>query len=350
MANHSRSHSHGHELFHILRFGNICRTCKSFVSNCYPPNNSSFSNRIDHHKTCPTSIQQDIIKSPTYRELDEENANEMHVSRCMRRYSSRGSSKRRNCDEMSPTMSRSKSLSRNASLDPSPLSRSTSKRIQNTATMSRRNSLDPHSLSRCTSRKGSTPIMYSNSNGLIKPPPMEQQLDCTLEELCFGCTKKIKIARDAITENGLVIKEDEVLTIKVKPGWSNGTKITFEGMGNETPGMDPADVIFVVSEKRHPLFIREGDDDLELGVEIPLVEALTGCTLSVPLLGGQPMSLTIDDIIYPGFQKIVTGQGMPKQNEPGVRGNLIITFLVEFPEELTDEQRLDVVNILQNNC
>lgn len=145
-----------------------------------------------------------------------------------------------------------------------------------------------------------------------------------------------------------IVEEDEVLTIKVQPGWRKGTKITFEGKGNEMPGTDRADVIFVVAEKQHPLF-RRREDDLELGIEIPLVDALTGCTLSVPLLGRQT-SLTIEDIVHPAYEKIIAGQGMPKQNEPGTRGNLIITFLVKFPEELTEEQRSNAANILQHTC
>ncbi|KAL0314331.1 UNVERIFIED_CONTAM: DnaJsubfamily B member 13 [Sesamum angustifolium] len=178
---------------------------------------------------------------------------------------------------------------------------------------------------------------------------MEQQLDCTLEELCFGCIKKMKITRDAVTDDGQMVEEDEVLTIKVKPGWTKGTKITFEGMGDEIPGTDPADVIFVVAEKDHPLFRRQ-DDDLELEVEIPLIGALTGCTISVPLLDGQTMSLTIDDIVHPGYEKIIAEQGMPKQNEPAIRGNMVITFSVKFPEELTEEQRSDAANILHHTC
>lgn len=60
-------------------------------------------------------------------------------------------------------------------------------------------------LSKSTSRRSSTPIMYSNSNGLMKPPPIEQTLECTLEELCFGCTKRIVITRDVVTNDGLVL-------------------------------------------------------------------------------------------------------------------------------------------------
>lgn len=146
----------------------------------------------------------------------------------------------------------------------------------------------------------------------------------------------------------LITKQEEILKIKVKPGWKKGTKITFEGKGDERLGTLPADIIFIIDEKRHPLFKREGDD-LELGVEVPLVEALTGCTISVPILGGENKSLSFDEILYPGYEKIIPGQGMPKSKEQGMRGNLRLKFLVEFPKDLSDEQRSQVLSVL-NEC
>ncbi|GAV71950.1 DnaJ_C domain-containing protein [Cephalotus follicularis] len=204
------------------------------------------------------------------------------------------------------------------------------------------------SLSRNASRRSTTPIFFSNSTGMVKPPPIEKKLECTLEELRYGCLKKINFTRDVITNTGELIQKEELLTINVKTGWKNGTKITFEGMGDERPGTEPADVIFVIDEKRHPLFRREGDD-LELAVEIPLVKALTGCTIAVPLLGGDNMTLTIDEVINPGHEKIILGQGMPRSKEQGQRGNLKVVFLIEFPNKLTDEQRSDIVNILEGS-
>lgn len=49
----------------------------------------------------------------------------------------------------------------------------------------------------------STKIMYSNSTGVIKPPVVEQRIVCTLEELCFGCIKKVKITRDVVANDRL---------------------------------------------------------------------------------------------------------------------------------------------------
>lgn len=56
--------------------------------------------------------------------------------------------------------------------------------------------------SRSVSQRSANLIMYSNSNGVVKPPTLEEILECTLEELCFGCIKKIKTSRDAIANDG----------------------------------------------------------------------------------------------------------------------------------------------------
>lgn len=139
-----------------------------------------------------------------------------------------------------------------------------------------------------------------------------------------------------------------MLIIKVKPGWKKGTKVTFEGMGNETPGTCAADITFVIDEKQHPLYRRNGDD-LEVTMELPLVDALTGCTLTLPFLDGEESYLTINEIITPGYRKTIPGQGMtlPKEEQ---RGNLNIKFSVQFPQQLTEEQRLKCFNILQDSC
>ncbi|CAI8598051.1 unnamed protein product [Vicia faba] len=200
-----------------------------------------------------------------------------------------------------------------------------------------------------STRKNGAPIMYSNSSGMLKQPPIEKNLECTLEELCYGCTKKIMITRDVFADTGSMVQEEEQLTINVEPGWKKGTKVTFEGKGNMRPNAYQEDIVVHISEKAHQFFKREGDD-LELCLEIPLIQALTGCTISVPLLGGEHMSLTVDDVIYPGYQKIVTDQGMSISGESGKRGDLRITFLVEFPTHLTDNQRSDAFGILQHSC
>ncbi|CAH8372178.1 unnamed protein product [Eruca vesicaria subsp. sativa] len=203
------------------------------------------------------------------------------------------------------------------------------------------------SMGKSVSRRSTTPIVFSQSTQPKKPPAVEKKLECTLEELCHGGVKNIKNIRDIITDEGLIRKQEETLKVNIKPGWKKGTKITFEGVGNEKPGYLPEDITFVVEEKRHPLFKRRGDD-LEIAVEIPLVKALTGCKLSVPLLSGESMSVSVGEVIFHGFEKAIKGQGLPNAKEEGKRGDLRITFLVNFPKTLSEEQRSIAYEVLKD--
>lgn len=63
-----------------------------------------------------------------------------------------------------------------------------------------------------------------------------------------------------IQPDGSNRKEDKVLTINVKPGWKAGTKITFQKEGDQTRNKIPADIVFIIRDKQHALFKREGSD------------------------------------------------------------------------------------------
>ncbi|CAL9104205.1 unnamed protein product [Musa textilis] len=191
---------------------------------------------------------------------------------------------------------------------------------------------------------------FSSFSGTVKtkPPPVERKLECTLEELCRGCNKEIKFRRNVITNKGLIVRKEETQTVRVKPGWKKGTKITFEGMGDERPGCLPADAVFVISEKEHPIFKRKGNE-LVMKVEVPLVNALTGWFFSFRLLTGEKMSCSFqDEIIYPGYERVIEGQGMPLAHDKGVRGDLRIKFHIVFPTQLSDEQLSGIKELLKD--
>nr|BAB86234.1 putative heat shock protein [Oryza sativa Japonica Group] len=201
-----------------------------------------------------------------------------------------------------------------------------------------------------------------SSSIMRKAPPLERKLDCTLEELCHGCKKEVKFTRDVVTKNGVaglitfngftildrsIVKKEVSQMVLVKPGWKKGNKITFEGMGDERPGCLPADAVFVISEKKHPVFKRVGND-LVLKAEVPLVSALTGWSFSFRLLSGKKVSCSFqDEIICPGYEKIIKGEGMPIADQKGARGDLRVKFEIAFPKQLTDEQRDGLAQILR---
>jgi len=190
-----------------------------------------------------------------------------------------------------------------------------------------------------------------SSSIMRKAPPLERKLECTLEELCRGCKKEVKFTRDVVTRNGSIVKKEVSQTVVVKPGWKKGKQVVFEGMGDERPGCLPADAIFTVSEKKHPTFKRVGND-LVLKAEVPLVSALTGWSLSFRLLSGKKVSLAFqDEVICPGLEKVIRGEGMPiPEHKGGARGDLRVKLEVVFPKELTGEQRAGLAEILKGSC
>lgn len=89
--------------------------------------------------------------------------------------------------------------------------------------------------------------------------PVLHDLKVSLEDLLKGCTKKMKISRRVLNPDGRTTRtEDKVLDINVKPGWKEGTKITFPREGDQLPNTIPADIVFTLKNKPHPTFQRDG--------------------------------------------------------------------------------------------
>lgn len=202
------------------------------------------------------------------------------------------------------------------------------------------------------SRVNGFPGFFSGSpqNGgskkLRQDPPIERDLPVSLEEVLTGCTKKMKITRRVIRPDGQSLKEDKILAINVKPGWKSGTKITFNQEGDQSPNALPADVIFVIKDKPHPYFKRDGSD-IKYTAKISLKEALTGNSVTrVPTLDGDPVTLAIKDIVKPTTTKRLFGRGLPLSKEPKKRGDLIVHFDIQFPTNLPETTRQILVDIL----
>eukprot|EP00198_Chlamydomonas_reinhardtii_P013276 XP_001702613.1 DnaJ-like protein [Chlamydomonas reinhardtii] len=163
------------------------------------------------------------------------------------------------------------------------------------------------------------------------------------QELYAGTTKKMKINRKVKGR-----PQEEILEIAVRPGWKKGTKITFQEKGDEDQGIIPADIVFVIDEKPHPRFRREGND-LYFTAVVSLADALCGTTLQIPHLDGTTIDLPIRDVIRPGESKVLRGKGMPVTKEPGAFGNMVLKFDVKFPRELSDATKQQLRAILPSH-
>lgn len=166
---------------------------------------------------------------------------------------------------------------------------------------------------------------------------IEHDLPITLEEVFKGTTKKMKINRKALGPDGRSIREENVLTIEVKPGWKAGTKITFPKEGDQSSTTIAADIIFIIRDKPHPLFKRE-NSDLYYNHKITLKEALIRDTdVRIPTLTGEFINLPVTGIIKPGTKRTIPNRGLPHTKDTSKFGDLIVTFDIQFPDTLSDE-------------
>ena len=178
-------------------------------------------------------------------------------------------------------------------------------------------------------------------------PAVEHDLYVALEDIARGCAKKMKISRKVLSPDGTSLRrEDKVLTINVRPGWKAGTKITFQREGDQGPGKIPADIVFIIRDKPHPLFKRD-ESNIKYTCPVKLKDALCGTTVHIPTLTGDKVALDLSrEVIKPSTTKRVHGRGLPYPKEPNRRGDLIVHFDIKFPDTLSTNAKEILSSIL----
>merc|ERR1719219_2860130 len=170
-------------------------------------------------------------------------------------------------------------------------------------------------------------------------PPIEHDLYVSLEDINRGVTKRMKISRRVVANDGSVRKEEKVLTINVKPGWKSGTKITFQREGDQAPNKIPADIVFIIRDKPHPHFKREGSD-LKHTCKVTLREALCGVMVDIPTLTGEKIPINLaTEVVKPTTTKRIAGYGLPLPKEPTRRGDILVSFDIQFPDRLSQNTK-----------
>lgn len=166
-------------------------------------------------------------------------------------------------------------------------------------------------------------------------PPLEYTFACTLEEIYNGCTKKFKVSRPM--PGGT---DEKVFEIKVLPGYKKGTKIRFEREGGIAQGYPPnvmADLVFVLDEKPHNRFTRNGAD-VCTEIHINLKQALLGTSVQVRCLDGTETSVPLTGVSKNGRKLRVNGKGFPDR-KTGRNGDMYVIILIDMPLSLSEETK-----------
>jgi len=160
---------------------------------------------------------------------------------------------------------------------------------------------------------------------------------CSLEELYVGKTKKMKITKRIQDSNtNSITTVSKLLTIDIKPGWKQGTKIRFNGEGDDLNRRPPDNIVFIIIEKPHDRFTRDGDD-LKYNINLSFTESFCGYTRTIEGIDGKKLNISMDTVVLPKNIHALSSNGMPKKN--GSRGDLVLTYNIKYPSKLTDKQK-----------
>ena len=174
---------------------------------------------------------------------------------------------------------------------------------------------------------------------------VEKPLPVSLEDMFNGVTKKLKVQRKTYdNQTGKQSVEDKLLSVPIKKGLKAGSKIKYPDMGDQVEG-GTQDLHFIVKEKEHPLFKRDGDD-LRHMVEIDLKEALTGWQRTVQTIDGKKVNVSSSGPTQPTWEEHFPQLGMPKSKTSTQRGDFIVGVKIKFPTSLTPQQKQKLKDIL----
>ncbi|HTN68402.1 MAG TPA: molecular chaperone DnaJ [Dysgonamonadaceae bacterium] len=153
---------------------------------------------------------------------------------------------------------------------------------------------------------------------------------------CNGEGKTITEKCTYCTGEG-VIRGDEVITIQIPAGVSEGMQLSMSGKGNAARrGGVNGDLLIVVEEEKHPDLIRD-ENDLIYNLFLSFPTATLGGSIEVPTIDGVA-KVKIDPGTQPGKVLRLRNKGLPSVHGYGT-GDLLVNVNVYVPETISDKER-----------
>jgi molecular chaperone DnaJ len=132
------------------------------------------------------------------------------------------------------------------------------------------------------------------------------------------------------------VRSRQTIDVKIPAGVETGNRIQMSGRGEVGAGGGPAGDLYVeIVEERHEYLVREGDT-LHMSLEISMVAAALGTTVTVESLDG-PVEVAVKPGTQSGTPVVIKGKGMTRLRR-GDRGDLVVHIEVHTPTKLSKEE------------
>jgi molecular chaperone DnaJ len=134
-----------------------------------------------------------------------------------------------------------------------------------------------------------------------------------------------------------IVREEEVISIRIPAGVAEGMQLSMSGKGNAARrGGVNGDLLIVIEEEQDPNLIRD-QNDVIYNLFLSFPTAALGGTVEVPTIDGFA-KVKIEPGTQPGKVLRLRNKGLPSVNGYG-RGDELINVNVYVPESLTDKER-----------
>lgn len=133
------------------------------------------------------------------------------------------------------------------------------------------------------------------------------------------------------------VRRESVVSAKIPAGVHAGNYMTLRGEGNAARREGhKGDLIVLIDEKEHELFIRE-EDNIYLEIGINMAQAVMGTNLEIPTLTGK-VNLKIPGGVQSGKLLRLRGKGIPRLNSHLV-GDQMVKIQIETPTKPSRQER-----------
>ena len=140
-----------------------------------------------------------------------------------------------------------------------------------------------------------------------------------------------------------VVRAEEVITLHIPAGVSEGMQLSMEGKGNAARrGGINGDLLILVEEERHPELLRD-ENDLIYNLLLSFPQAALGASVEIPTVDGR-VKVKIEPGTQSGKVLRLRNKGLPSVNSYGT-GDLLINIKVYVPEKLTAEERKKIESL-----
>ncbi len=134
-----------------------------------------------------------------------------------------------------------------------------------------------------------------------------------------------------------VVREEEVISIKIPAGIGEGMQLSVTGKGNAgRRGGINGDLLVIIAEEEHPELVRDGNN-LIYNLFISFPDITLGTTAEIPTVEGK-VKVKIEPGTQPEKILRLRGKGIPDINGYG-KGDLLVRVHIWIPKKLNDEER-----------